>query len=694
MRRAAKTNPRGRAIAYAGGRVRAICRALGLYLILIAGLPLVVLAAMMGMAGHVGDGILAAQKQRAEALLALVADEFAEDAAAAIASGGRLALSTWRPGPVAAAFIDADGGLLPAPGVADPRLAAALDNVAAERPLSGPVEVPATWFMALPGGVGLAALVPVPAEDGAPPRTALALGELTADRLAPFGAMTGFDDLTVTTAAPGPRSIAITGPNGIVGRLAWMTSASGARAFWSAFPGAGLAIAALLLLGLWWAWSWRVAAWELRRREEKASTLAYHDFLTGLPNRRAFMLRLAETSGTRTVLFVDLDNFKAVNDGFGHDAGDLLLSAIARRIADVLPEGATLARMGGDEFAVLAPAEAGPGMALAGTIVAAVSAPLPIIAAGHAKAEIRPEVSIGVASAGEEIPASELLGRADVAMYAAKGSGVSPTAWRQSMDRERETRRRLADDLLSGRGHFRVDYMPIVRSADGRLAGIEALARWRHPVEGDVPPAIFIALAEENGLLVEIGERVIREACTDALRWPELTLSVNLAPVQLRDPTIVERIAAILRETGFPAARLELEITEGGLTSRSGETFGTLAALRRLGVGLSLDDFGTGHAGIGYVQRFRLDRLKLDRSYVETIAADERSATIAAAVVALCRALEVPVTAEGVETEAQADLLRRAGCTYLQGWLFGRAGPPVAIDAMLREEQRGEAMIA
>ncbi len=439
---------------------------------------------------------------------------------------------------------------------------------------------------------------------------------------------------------------------------------------------------------------------ERRRAEAHIRHMAHHDALTGLPNRALFTERLERTLAHLrwehrledhraaptvgpwliAVLFLDLDHFKDVNDTLGHAAGDTLLQLVAARVGHCLRGEDTLARLGGDEFAVLldnGATSAEQAVEVAQRIMSAVSAPYALD--GH---EALVSISIGITLCArddeERADPALLLQQADMALYQAKAKGRGICCFFQAVmhaglhrrkDMERDLRRALAKRGLE------VHFQPLVALASQRIVGAEALVRWRHPEHGMVPPAEFVPLAEAAGLIGELGAWVLRTACARAARWDGLCLAVNLSPEQVRQPDLVELVTAVLAETGLPPARLELEITEGILLHDTAATLATLGRLRALGIGIALDDFGTGYSSLSYLCRFPFNKLKVDRSFVTNMADDTAAAAVVQAVVTLGRGLGMRVIAEGIETEAQLDLLRAMGCDEGQGYLLGRPCP-------------------
>jgi diguanylate cyclase (GGDEF)-like protein/PAS domain S-box-containing protein len=419
-----------------------------------------------------------------------------------------------------------------------------------------------------------------------------------------------------------------------------------------------------------------VEATERKRAEERIAHLARHDPLTGLANRQRFVeaLGAALAAGERlAVLFLDLDRFKAVNDTLGHPAGDALLRAVAERLTALAGPEDVVARFGGDEFAILRrDAGAAEAAAFAEGALAALDAPIRI--EGR---EIGLGAGLGVALAPQDAadPAA-LMQAADIALYRAKGQGRF--AWRAftpEMAAEVEARRRLELDLRAALGGaaFGLAYEPIVALATGRPVGHEALLRWRHPERGEIPAVEVIAVAEETRLIGEIGAWALARACAEAAAWPGAQgLWVNVSPLQIADPGFEATLDAALEASGFPAARLLIEITETALLGRQAELAARLERVRARGVRTVLDDFGTGYSSLGYLRRLPFDVIKIDQSFVQDLARPETAAVVMS-VLDLARRLGIATVAEGVETEAQLAALRVAGCAFVQGRLFGAA---------------------
>ncbi|MCO5092245.1 EAL domain-containing protein [Bosea sp. (in: a-proteobacteria)] len=433
------------------------------------------------------------------------------------------------------------------------------------------------------------------------------------------------------------------------------------------------------------------SAEQIALRERQIQHLAGQDELSLLPNRRSFDLTLDQTLAHidengpgLAVLLIDLDRFKAVNDTYGHTAGDELIRQVAARLSGAARIGDTVARLGGDEFGVIQTRSATPSgsKALGERILAALTEPFML-----AGVEVTIGCSIGIAMALRDGTSREaLLKRADTALYEAKNSGRNRYAFFESqMNRSLQLKRMVEDDLRQAidNDQLVLHYQPQVSIDGSAIVGVEALVRWPHPVHGLIPPSEFIAIAEERGLIVPLSEWVLRRACTEARRWKGLRLAVNVSPIQFRHRDFVANVIRTIAETDFDPARLELELTEGVLIEDADAAETAMMNIRAHGVGLALDDFGTGYSSLIYLRRFAFDKIKIDRSFLEYMEATGESAILVHSMAHLGRALGLRVCAEGVETAGQRRFLQAIGCHELQGFLFSKAVPASEIDHLL-----------
>jgi len=441
---------------------------------------------------------------------------------------------------------------------------------------------------------------------------------------------------------------------------------------------------------------------EKSRVFEQINFAAHHDALTGLPNRKLFFERLEQgleriQPGERlAVLYLDLDRFKRVNDTLGHPIGDQLLKGVAERLRGCAGSAATIARLGGDEFAVIAPSLASPSQAaaLAAEIGEAIRPPFRFD--GH---EVAIEASVGISLAPSHARASdELLKMADVALYEAKAHGRGSYCFfeadmnqraRARIELERDLRRALAN------GEFELHYQPIVNLQDHKIVAFEALVRWRHPERGLIHPAKFIPVAEDMGLIVDLGEWVLRTACAEAAKWPDdIRVAVNVSTIQLSDKNLVAAVIDATRAAGIRPGRLEIEITESVFIEDTSANLATLKELLDFGVTTAIDDFGTGFSSLSYLQSFSFGRIKIDRAFIIGLPDKKESTAIVRAVSQLARNLDIRVTAEGVETEQQLKHVRNLGCTEIQGYLFSPPRPAADLHKLFARpavETRGAA---
>ncbi len=482
-------------------------------------------------------------------------------------------------------------------------------------------------------------------------------------------------DMTLSTLSHnGPEHEVRASDGHLVGYVGWTRPRLALDALHMRLPVlvAGLSITSIASLGLYL--RMRRVYQKLQGAELVARNLAHRDHLTGLPNLRALHCEMDEMlrKGMEIhLLQLDFDGFKEVNDRLGHRLSDLLLIEMSKRMRKNLPKTAILAHYADDEFSIVLRGSRQEAMELAYDMIMAISSPYE--APGQI---ISMSASIGVAGSEPGMSADELLRRADLAQRSARleHPGLA-RQYDEALDARRRQQRATADDIRDGlpRGEFHVAYQPIISARDHRAVGVEALARWNHPHRGAVSPCEFIPIAEQSRLVLRLGEFILRTACQTLAESGEgLYLSANLSPVQMLDDRIVETIAAILEETGFPARRLELEVTEGYLIEQEERAVDVLTRLRALGIRISLDDFGSGYASIGYLRKLPLDKVKIDRSLILPIETNPKAREVVAAVVALCRSLDLGITAEGVETEGQVAILSEIGCDRFQGYLFGR----------------------
>jgi diguanylate cyclase (GGDEF)-like protein len=425
----------------------------------------------------------------------------------------------------------------------------------------------------------------------------------------------------------------------------------------------------------------------MREALDRAAYLSAHDQLTGLPNRTLLADRLEQALAARSrtglkvaMLCLDLDRFKEVNDTLGHAAGDLLLQEVTARLRGRLRESDTLARIGGDEFAVVLSSihTSHDAERFATRLIEVVREP--VMLNGQ---QVFIGLSIGIALSGQGADAAELTKQADMALYRAKAAGRGGFCFfAPEMNIGLQQRLAIENDLRAAlaRGELMIHYQPQIDLASGRMAGAEALMRWSRPGHGSVPPALFIPIAEETGLIVPMGAWLLREACREATAWPnEMRVAVNVSPIQFRVAGFLDTVRDALSQSGLDPHRLELEVTEGVLLNDTDETLVILAELRALGVRLAMDDFGTGYASLGYLQKFRFDKIKIDRSFIRSLGVDPNAAAIVRAVVGLCDSLGMSTNAEGVETGEQLAMLRTHGCSEVQGFFYS---PPVPAQTL------------
>lgn len=446
-----------------------------------------------------------------------------------------------------------------------------------------------------------------------------------------------------------------------------------------------------------------IAARRIRERwlaEDQIRYLALHDSLTGLPNRLQLrqhldraIARSRRHNQLMAVLCLDLDRFKDVNDTLGHPTGDALLEEVAARLRANVREIDLVGRLGGDEFAVVAEdLDAADGaVRLASRLCTALGELYQVN--GH---EVSTSASIGIALGPLDGTSGEtLMKEADLALYRAKQDGRNTFRFFEpAMDAALQKRRQLETDLRKAlrKNELYLDYQPQFDLDSGRLTGYEALVRWWHPSDGDMPPSTFLPIAEETGLIAPLGEWILRTACTYAVTWEhELTLAVNLSPAQFKTQDIEALVKKVLAETGLRPNRLELEITEATLLQNTDAVMETLTRLDQMGVSIAMDDFGTGYSSLSYLTRFPVKKIKIDRSFIDTLGVNPQTSAIVSSIVGLGQSLHVTITAEGVETEGQAEMLKQWGCDQVQGFYYGRPEPEVPESD---EARRGEPLVA
>jgi diguanylate cyclase (GGDEF)-like protein len=470
------------------------------------------------------------------------------------------------------------------------------------------------------------------------------------------------------------------------GYLSWTTRRPGHVLLTIILPLVALGAIATGVLSMTMLRRLRRTSEELARRESQARYEAKHDALSGLPNRVHMVemiegfLRTADRDGPRAVAaYIDIDRFKDINDTLGHDAGDQLIKAVAGRLRKRLRPQDFLARFGGDEFVILtAPAAPEAGALLTGRVAQAFASPFAI----HGQS-IRVTASVGLAHAPDNgITADELMRHADIALYRAKNGGRNRAVlFTEEMAQEVEYRRSIELDLREALESktLRLNYQPVISCLTGEVSGVEALLRWRHPVHGEMSPADFIPIAESSGLLPALGEWVLESAMRDSARWPDIKVAVNLSPVQFRHLDLEAILRKLLAKQGVQPSRFVLEITEGVLLEANERTISILDRIRAMGFGIALDDFGTGYSSLAYLCNFKFDKIKIERSFISSISKVDTSRRIVQSIITLGRGLGMDIVAEGVETEIEAAMMTRFGCTELQGYYFSR---PLEADQM------------
>ena len=474
--------------------------------------------------------------------------------------------------------------------------------------------------------------------------------------------------------------------------LTWQPKRPGSEIVTSVIPFIAVAFAGFALLAALIHGYMRRTAATIAQGEQRLRYLALHDPLCGLPNRNFFGERLEEViqevrngAPPAAVFYIDLDHFKDVNDTLGHPVGDELIRNVTARLSGLLRPEDLVSRLGGDEFAVIITggAEITALNRTAERIISAICAPYTI--GGH-NILIGASIGIAIIDRRSGIVAADVMRYADMALYRAKNEGRNRACiYDAAMDADLSERKQLESDLRTAitSDQLRIVYQPIVNGSGDTILGVEALSRWSHPTRGDIEPARFIPIAEHSGLIIELGEWVLRRACIEGKSWPGLIVSVNVSALQFRRPDFVDTVERILAETEFDPADLELELTESTLLGNVESAEMAMHRLKALGLRLALDDFGTGYSSLAYLRRFPFDKLKIDKSFIRSLERSPDAAAIVHAIVGLGRGLGMKVTAEGVETAEQQLFLRAAGVHSMQGYRFGRPGSPNLISTRL-----------
>jgi periplasmic sensor diguanylate cyclase/phosphodiesterase len=502
------------------------------------------------------------------------------------------------------------------------------------------------------------------------------------------------DNLNFTPQKHSAYSVPLKSSGGVVlGYLNWQPRLPGAQAALQASPeirkivvlAAGLILLFIVLSSL--------GLWKLAKGEKQAREIAITDWLSHLPNRRALIEQLERVGhrsdeNLKTVVFIDLDGFKDVNDIYGHDVGDALIVHIAHTLQAQVPTGGMLARLGGDEFAMLVSGvESGQkAAAFAGSVLDYLNSPIRL-----GERTIHIGASIGIASGSlESSSSSELFRRADIAMYHSKITGKGRiTHYDAELNSAREYQLSIENDIREGleNDEFEVWYQPIVDARTQAMTGVEALVRWPRRSKGELKPDAFIAIAETSGLIYSLGQFVLKRACTDMQALDDLKLSVNISPAQFRDPEFENKVAQVLANCHFPPYRLQLEVTETYVLENPERARSAVANLKALGTAIALDDFGTGYSSIGYLRRFNFDTIKIDKSLAGLVDNDDQAAALVSGTVRIASALGMTVIAEGVENEKQMKLLRLAGCDQLQGFWFSEPMPMASLLQLRQQRQ-------
>ena len=589
------------------------------------------------------------------------------------------------------------GGHVPAPVmrvIADFRAGHA--NLGAAADDAGGFAPVATGMIMLDGGPALVAVAAVRAAGTGGPvdekfPVLVRTKRLDGGLIGAFEKMSGVAELAFDAEAPhADRDVAslIDAQGRMVGWLSWKREHPTMDAVVRLLPLLGAVAAGLVLFAASAIRQVGRATRRLATSEAEAHKIAYEDPVTGLPNRR-MMLDLLDAALARragggvSLALLDIDGFAEIKEALGEQGSDELLVAAGERLRGAIPAAVTLGRIGPSEFALVATdADGADGLAAVQAAVKVMARPLWI-----ANQAVQTGVTAGLVHAPDDGETrEELTRRADLARRAVEHGGAvriagfDPGMEQEFQDRlfiKRELRRTLAEQ------GFDVHYQPIVAAEGQKIVGVEALLRWNHPVRGMIPPAEFIPVAEQTGLMVQLGEFVLRRALADAARWKDVYIAVNISPYQMRDRGLVSLVSAVLADTGVPAARVMLEITEGVLIENPDEAKERLEQLRALGLKIALDDFGSGYSSLSYLRKFPIDKLKIDKEFVSPLGRSSDGGVIIQAIMALGRALGLTVLCEGVETEEQRILLRLAGCDEMQGYLFAKPAPRIAIDRLI-----------
>lgn len=545
------------------------------------------------------------------------------------------------------------------------------------------------------GSAGVALIRPKSGEIGQPRENYVYLAFIrhlsssTVERLSEAYVLPG---LALVPPSTNQTSVTISAPSGeAIASLAWTPRAPGDQSREQVKPLIKAALVIVTIYALLLVVIGNAEMRRVRRDEANAVKLAQTDRLSGLLNRAGLNQLLEDTvrhgrdvGEDVVLLYLDLDGFKEINDAYGHATGDRLIRAVAAGLAVLVGEGAGLARIGGDEFGIVLTGQDAQARAytLATSIIAFFDEPVLL---GERTVVVGCSIGICV-SEGGQVEGGELTRRADMAMYSSKDGGRGRwTIYDPRMDEERETRNQMEIDLRSAiaRGEITVVYQPVVDAKTFSLVSVEALARWTRKGHGPVSPDVFIPIAEASGLIDQLGLCVLSQALAQLSHWPDLKLSVNVSPGQFRDPAFVDRVADLFEEANIEPGRVVLEMTETYFIQSPDRARLALERLKALGLRIALDDFGAGFSSVGYLRQFGFDRMKIDRSLVQSLDRGHRAVEMLQATVALARSLGIPVTAEGVETEQQAVILRLAGCDQLQGYLFGRPQTPREIGELM-----------